>query len=145
LGQAVQQLKEESGEGIWVGGATLPVMLADLGLIDEYEFLVQPILAGHGPTLLVGLRDRIQLELVDRHEFRSGYSHASSGLTRLVVAPIHAKTELKSLGPPMMAAQDCSACSAPDSGRNSNSPAQTIGIRASWSNTLCLIVLIASP
>jgi dihydrofolate reductase len=46
--------------------------LADLGLIDEYEFVVQPVLAGHGPTLLAGLRERIQLELVDRHEFRSG-------------------------------------------------------------------------
>jgi len=50
----------------------LPLALADLGLIDEYEFVVHPVLAGHGPTLLAGLRERIQLELVDRHEFRSG-------------------------------------------------------------------------
>jgi dihydrofolate reductase len=56
----------------FVGGVTLPVALADLGLIDEYAFVVQPVLAGHGPTLLAGLRERIQLELVDRHEFRSG-------------------------------------------------------------------------
>ncbi len=72
LGQVVQQLKEEPGEGLWVGGVTLPAALADLGLIDEYEFVVQPVLAGHGPTLLAGLRERIQLELVDRHEFGSG-------------------------------------------------------------------------
>ena len=72
LAQAVQQLKQEPGEGLWVGGVTLPLALADLGLIDEYEFLVQPVLAGHGPTLLAGLHERIQLELVDRHEFRSG-------------------------------------------------------------------------
>ena len=72
LGQAVQRLKEEPGEGLFVGGVTLPLALADLGLIDEYEFLVQPVLAGHGPTLLAGLRERIQLELVDRDEFRSG-------------------------------------------------------------------------
>ena len=72
LGQAVQRLKQEPGEGLFVGGVTLPLALADLGLIDEYEFLVQPVLAGHGPTLLAGLRDRIQLELVHRHEFRSG-------------------------------------------------------------------------
>jgi len=72
LGQTVQRLKQESGDGLWVGGVTLPLALADLGLIDEYEFLVQPVLAGHGPTLLAGLRERIQLELVDRHEFRSG-------------------------------------------------------------------------
>lgn len=72
LGQAVRQLKQEPGEGLFVGGVTLPLALADLGLIDEYEFLVQPVLAGRGPTLLAGLRERIQLELVNRHEFRSG-------------------------------------------------------------------------
>ncbi|RXZ50513.1 deaminase [Agromyces fucosus] len=72
LGPAVQRLKQEPGDGLWVGGVALPLALADLGLIDEYEFVVQPVLAGHGPTLLAGLRERIQLELVDRHEFRSG-------------------------------------------------------------------------
>lgn len=72
LREAVQRLKEEPGRGIAVGGVTLPSALADLGLIDEYEFVVHPIVAGHGPTLLAGLRDRIQLELVERREFRSG-------------------------------------------------------------------------
>ena len=72
VAHAVAQLKQEPGEGLFVGGVTLPLALADLGLIDEYEFLVQPVLAGHGPTLLAGLRERIQLELVNRHEFRSG-------------------------------------------------------------------------
>lgn len=72
LAQAVQNLKQEPGDGLWVGGVTLPLALADLGLIDEYEFLVQPVLAGSGPTLLSGLRERIQLELVNRQEFRSG-------------------------------------------------------------------------
>ena len=72
VGEAVQRLKQEPGEGLSVGGVTLPSALADLGLIDEYEFLVQPVLAGHGPTLLAGLRNRIELELVDRREFRSG-------------------------------------------------------------------------
>src|SRR6267378_7198325 len=72
LGKAVQQLKQEPGKGLYVGGVTLPLALADLGLIDEYEFVVQPVLAGYGPTLLAGLRERIQLEFVDRHEFRSG-------------------------------------------------------------------------
>ena len=72
LGQAVQRLKQEPGVGLWVGGVTLPLALADLGLIDEYEFLVQPVLAGHGPSLLAGLRESIQLELLDRQEFRSG-------------------------------------------------------------------------
>lgn len=72
LEQAVHRLKQESGDGLWVGGVRLPLVLADLGLIDEYEFLVQPVLAGHGPTLLAGLQERIQLELVDRHDFKSG-------------------------------------------------------------------------
>lgn len=72
LEQAVQRLKQEPGERLWVGGVTLPLALADLGLIDEYELVVQPVLAGRGPTLLAGLRERIQLELVDLHQFRSG-------------------------------------------------------------------------
>ena len=72
LGNAVRRLKEGAGEGLFVGGVTLPLALADLGLIDEYEFVVQPVLAGHGPTLLAGLRERVELKLVDRHEFQSG-------------------------------------------------------------------------
>ena len=72
VAQAVRQLKQQPGAGLWVGGVTLPLALAELGLIDEYEFVVQPVLAGHGPTLLAGLRERIQLELVDRRDFRSG-------------------------------------------------------------------------
>jgi dihydrofolate reductase len=72
LGEAVRRLKEEPGEALWVGGVRLPLALADLGLIDEYEFLVQPVLAGYGPTLLAGLRERIELELVDRQELGSG-------------------------------------------------------------------------
>lgn len=72
VGQAVEQLKQQPGEGLFVGGVTLPLTLADLGLIDEYVLVVHPIIAGHGPTLLAGLRERIQLDLVDRQEFRSG-------------------------------------------------------------------------
>lgn len=79
LGQAVHELKQEPGEGLWVGGVTLPLTLADLGLIDEYEFLVQPVLAGRGPTLLAGLRERILLELVHREAFRSGPSPCATG------------------------------------------------------------------
>lgn len=74
LRQAVERLKREPGEGLFVGGVTLPLALAGLGLIDEYVFVVQPVLAGHGPTLLAGLQERIELRLVDRQEFRSGVS-----------------------------------------------------------------------
>jgi dihydrofolate reductase len=72
LGNAVQQLKRESGKGLLVGGAKLPQALAELGLIDEYEFVVQPRLAGHGPTLFAGLSKHIDLKLVSRLEFGSG-------------------------------------------------------------------------
>ena len=72
LGPEIERLKQEPGDGLFMGGVTLPLALADLGLIDEYLFVVQPVLAGHGPVLFAGLRERTQLELVDRHEFRSG-------------------------------------------------------------------------
>jgi len=72
VGRAVQQLKQESGRGLFVGGVKLPLALAELGLIDEYEFVVQPRLAGHGPTLFAGLSKRIDLKLVSRLEFGSG-------------------------------------------------------------------------
>ena len=72
LGKAVQQLKRESGKGLLVGGVKLPLALAELGLIDEYEFVVQPILAGHGPTLFAGLSKRVVLKLVGRLELASG-------------------------------------------------------------------------
>jgi dihydrofolate reductase len=72
LGKAVQQLKRESGKGLFVGGVKLPLAFAELGLIDEYEFVVQPTLAGHGPTLFAGLSKRVDLELASRLEFGSG-------------------------------------------------------------------------
>jgi dihydrofolate reductase len=72
LGKAVQQLKREPGKGLFVGGVKLPLALAELGLIDEYEFVVQPRLAGHGPTLFSGLSKHVDLRLVSRLEFGSG-------------------------------------------------------------------------
>ena len=72
LGKAVQQLKQESGKGLFIGGVKLPLALAELGLIDEYEFVVQPRLVGHGPTLFAGLSKYVDLKLVGRQEFASG-------------------------------------------------------------------------
>jgi dihydrofolate reductase len=72
LGEAVQQLKRESGEGLLTGGVKLPLALAELGLIDEYEFIVHPRVAGHGPTLFAGLSKHIDLKLVNRLELGSG-------------------------------------------------------------------------
>ena len=72
LETAVAQLKQEAGTGLFVGGVTLPLALAELGLIDEYEFVVHPRLAGHGPTLLAGLSKPLDLKPVGRREFGSG-------------------------------------------------------------------------
>jgi len=72
LATAVRQLKRESGNGLLVGGVKLPLALAELGLIDEYELVVHPRLAGHGPTLFAGLPKRLDLKLVGRLEFGSG-------------------------------------------------------------------------
>ena len=72
LGTAVQQLKHESGNGLLVGGVALPLALTELGLIDEYELVVHPRFAGHGPTLFAGLSKYVDLKLTSRQEFGSG-------------------------------------------------------------------------
>ena len=72
LETAVQRLKQEPGKGLFVGGVKLPMALAEMGMIDEYEFVVHPRVAGHGPTLFAGLSKRIDLRLVSRLEFGSG-------------------------------------------------------------------------
>lgn len=72
LATAVQQLKSQPGKGLLVGGLTLPLALAEQGLIDEYEFVVQPRIAGHGPTLFAGLPKRLDLTLVSQREIGSG-------------------------------------------------------------------------
>jgi dihydrofolate reductase len=72
LGEAVQKLKQQPGKALFTGGVKLPMALAELGLIDEYEFVVQPRLAGHGPTLFAGLSKYVELKLVDRRELGSG-------------------------------------------------------------------------
>jgi len=72
LGKAVQQLKREPGKGLFTGGVRLPLALAEVGLIDEYEFVVHPRVAGHGPTLFAGLSKHVDLKLVSRLELGSG-------------------------------------------------------------------------
>ena len=72
LGNAVRRLKQDPGKGLLVGGVKLPMALTELGLIDEYEFMVHPRLAGHGPTLFAGLSKHVDLQLVNRLELGSG-------------------------------------------------------------------------
>ncbi|HEY0640081.1 MAG TPA: dihydrofolate reductase family protein [Pseudonocardiaceae bacterium] len=72
LGEAVRRLKRQPGRGLYVGGVMLPMALTELRLIDEYEFVVHPRLAGHGPTLFAGLSKHVDLRLVSRVELGSG-------------------------------------------------------------------------
>jgi dihydrofolate reductase len=72
LGTAVRQLKQDSGKGLLTGGVQLPLALAELGLIDEYEFVVHPRIVGHGPTLFAGLSKAVDLKLVSQLEYGSG-------------------------------------------------------------------------
>ena len=72
LKSAVEELKRQPGRGLFTGGVQLPLALAELGLIDEYEFIVHPRIAGHGPTLFAGLSKPLDLKLVGRLEFASG-------------------------------------------------------------------------
>ena len=72
LAKAVRRLKQQSPNGLLVGGVTLPLALAELGLIDEYEVVVHPRITGHGPKLFDGLSKLVDLKLVSREEFSSG-------------------------------------------------------------------------
>lgn len=72
LGDAVRKLKRQPGKALLTGGVKLPLALAELDLIDEYEFVVQPRIAGHGPTPFAGLSRYVELKLVDRRELSSG-------------------------------------------------------------------------
>jgi dihydrofolate reductase len=72
LETTARRLKQLPGKGLLVGGVKLPLALAELGLIDEYEFIVHPRLAGHGPTLFAGLSKCVDLKLVGQAAFRSG-------------------------------------------------------------------------
>jgi len=72
LESTVRRLKREPGKGLLACGVRLPLALAELGLIDEYEFVVHPRIAGHGPTLFGGLSKPVDLKLVSRLEYASG-------------------------------------------------------------------------
>ena len=72
LREAVTQLKEKTPRGVLVGSHMLAAALERMGLIDEYRFLVHPVLAGHGPTLFQGLESSQRLELVSTKRFASG-------------------------------------------------------------------------
>lgn len=82
LGEAVQRLKQEPGKGLAVAGTKLALALTELGLIDEYEFIIHPRIAGHGPTLFAGLSKHVDLELLDRQDIGAGLVAMRYGLKR---------------------------------------------------------------
>lgn len=74
LQDEILKLKREQGKNILVGGVDIPSQLIKLGLVDEYYFVVGPIVAGEGRRLLEGVRlpERLQLKLVESKIFKSG-------------------------------------------------------------------------
>jgi dihydrofolate reductase len=74
LHDEILKLKQEQGKNILTGGVTIPTQLAELGLIDEYRFVVHPIVAGEGRRLFEGinLQEKLQLKLVESTVFKSG-------------------------------------------------------------------------
>jgi dihydrofolate reductase len=74
LHDEILKLKQEEGKNILVGGVSVPSQLIELGLVDEYRFVVSPIVAGEGRRLLEGvsLRERVQLKLIESKTFKSG-------------------------------------------------------------------------
>jgi dihydrofolate reductase len=68
------KLKQEQGKSILIGGVAIPSQLIELGLVDEYHFVVQPIVAGEGRRLLEGMSvpEKLQLKLVESKIFKSG-------------------------------------------------------------------------
>ena len=74
LRDEIVKLKQEQGKNILVGGVSVASQLIELGLVDEYRFVVSPILAGEGKRLLEGvsLPERLQVKLVESKSFKSG-------------------------------------------------------------------------
>jgi dihydrofolate reductase len=74
LRDEILKLKQEGGKNILVGGVSIPSQLIELGLVDEFRFVVGPIIAGEGRRLLEGvsLRERLQLKHVESKIFKSG-------------------------------------------------------------------------
>ncbi len=74
LHDEILKLKQEPGKHILIGGVDIPSQLIELGLVDEYRFVVMPIIAGEGRRLLEGvsLPEKLQLKLVESKVFKSG-------------------------------------------------------------------------
>jgi dihydrofolate reductase len=74
LKDEILRLKQEPGKNILVGGVDIPSQLIELGLVDEFRFVVHPIIAGEGRRLLEGisLPEKLQLKLIESKISKSG-------------------------------------------------------------------------
>jgi dihydrofolate reductase len=74
LKDEILKLKQEQGKNILTGGVTIPIQLIELGLVDEYRFVVHPVIVGEGRKFFEGINlpERLQLKLVDSKVFKSG-------------------------------------------------------------------------
>ncbi|MGA7223170.1 MAG: dihydrofolate reductase family protein [Candidatus Acidiferrales bacterium] len=73
LRDEILKLKQEPGKNILVGGVDIPSQLTALGLVDEFRFVVMPILAGKGKRLFEGISlEKLQLKLVETRTFKAG-------------------------------------------------------------------------
>jgi dihydrofolate reductase len=75
LHDEILKLKQGEGKNILVGGVSIPSQLIELGLVDEYRFVISPMVAGEGRRLLEGvsLQESLQLKLVESKIFKSGF------------------------------------------------------------------------
>src|SRR5262249_6255658 len=74
LRDEIVKLKQEPGTNILTGGVSIPSQLIELGLVDEYRFVVGPLLVGKGRRLMesVSLPEKLRLKLVESKPFESG-------------------------------------------------------------------------
>ncbi len=74
VAEEVVALKQQPGKDICVGSLSIASQLSASGLIDEYRFVVHPVVAGKGPRLFetVKLQDRLRLDFMGSETFRSG-------------------------------------------------------------------------
>jgi dihydrofolate reductase len=68
----IRKLKQQPGKNILLGGVALPTYLAGLGFVDEFLFVVQPVVVGGGRRLLEGVKQQQKLKLIDSKTFESG-------------------------------------------------------------------------
>ena len=70
--EEIRRLKQQPGGGIWVGGSDLAVSFIKAGLIDEFRFMINPVVVGKGTPIFKGLDSKLNLELIKTRQFSSG-------------------------------------------------------------------------